>query len=253
MLGYPDQAEKRATESLTLARELGYPFTLSWCAQNLAMYHLIRHDFPRAEEMIREGLALAKEHRFAFSEQILVAYRVLGLAAQGTSPDRGEIERYAQAGFELSFTWALPILAEGFASGGRIDIALPLIGQSIGLVERNQERYVESEVFRIKGELLLRQIEGASSTSTEIRSAQSSAEQSFRKAIEVARHRNARMFEMRAAISLGRLLMGSGRRAEARPILQNTYDWFTEGFKTAELKTAGSLLEDLTLAPESGP
>jgi predicted ATPase len=127
-----------------------------------------------------------------------------------------------------------PILAQGFAIVGQIDPALALIAQSVELVEKNQVRYVESEVHRIKGELTLLQAKDASA-----------AEQSFMKAIEAAGMQRAKSLGLRASISLARLLGDTDRRDEARATLTGIYNQFTEGLNTPDLKEAKSLLADL--------
>ena len=72
------------------------------------------------------------------------------------------------------------------------------------------------------------------------------AEQCFRTAIEIARRQSARSIELRAATSLARLLAKQGRRDEARAMLAEIYGWFTEGFDTADLKHAKTLLDELS-------
>ena len=101
--------------------------------------------------------------------------------------------------------------------------------------DRTGERYCAAEFNRLKGELLLRQG----------RSRQSAAESAFRTAIEVARAQQARWWELRATVSLARLLCDTNRRDEARAMLAEIYNWFTEGFDTADLKDAKALLDEL--------
>jgi class 3 adenylate cyclase/tetratricopeptide (TPR) repeat protein len=248
-LGHPDQAAKRAGESLERARELGSPFTLTWCLSQLGMYYTIRRDFDAAEKTTTEGLSLARKHGLAFLEAQILAYRLIGSAAQGKfgqTADRASTESgYAEVGYELAHTWARSILAQGFASVGQIDTALALIAQSAALVERNQERYVESEVDRIKGELTLLQAKDLSNMSDEVRTAASAAEQSFMKAIEVARRQRAKSLELRATVSLARLLRDTDRRNQGRATLAEIYNQFTEGLNTPDLKDAKSLRAEL--------
>jgi predicted ATPase len=78
------------------------------------------------------------------------------------------------------------------------------------------------------------------------RQAQPEAEVCFLKAIEMARQQEAKLFELRAAMSLGRSRMRQGRQAEARSELAEIYGWFTEGFDTQDLQEARALLETLT-------
>ena len=72
------------------------------------------------------------------------------------------------------------------------------------------------------------------------------AEQSFHTALEISREQRAKSWELRATTSLGRLLRDTGRRDEARAMLTEIYNWFTEGFDTADLKDAKALLEELS-------
>jgi predicted ATPase len=96
-------------------------------------------------------------------------------------------------------------------------------------------RTYESELYRLRGELLRAQN----------LSADSGAEASFRRAIEAARRQTARSWELRAATSLARLQRDQGYRDEARALLAPIYNWFTEGFDTHDLVEAKALLEDL--------
>ena len=244
ILGYPDQAAKRAGESLERARALGSPFTLTWCLSQLGMYYTIRRDFDAADKTTTEGLSLARKHGLAFLEAQILAYRLIGSAAQGkfgqTADPASSGSGYAEVGYELAHTWARPILAQGFAGVGQLDAALALIAQSADLVEKNQERYVESEVHRIKAELTLLNAKDA-------RTSASAAEQSFMKAIEVARMQRAKSLELRATSGLARLLRDTDRRDQARTTLAEIYNQFTEGLNTPDLKEASVLLAELSV------
>ena len=71
------------------------------------------------------------------------------------------------------------------------------------------------------------------------------AEECFQQALEIARHQEARWWELRAATSLARLWQSQDKKTEARDLLTPVYEWFTEGFDTADLKDAQALLEEL--------
>jgi predicted ATPase len=73
----------------------------------------------------------------------------------------------------------------------------------------------------------------------------SEAESAFRRAIEIAQQQSAKSWELRATMSLARLLAKQGRRDEARAMLAEIYNWFTEGFDTADLRDARTLLDEL--------
>jgi predicted ATPase len=117
---------------------------------------------------------------------------------------------------------------------GQVDEALILLDASLQIIERTGERWLEAELNRRKGQILLRQ------GHTE------AAEELYRIALSIAREQEAKLWELRAAASLSRLWGERGRRAEARDLLAAVYGWSTEGFDTADLKEAKALLEELT-------
>jgi len=255
MLGYPDQAEKSAKEGLALARDLHYPFTLAWCLTMLAKYYTIRREYEGAEKLIDEGFPLTKEHGFAFFESGIAAYRIIGLAARGRMAELSAaggvgLGAIASPDFALAHSWARPAIAEALGSAGQIDMAQTLLEQAVELVERNQERYAESEIYRIRAVLALRRIE-ASNNATAVDDARAAAEQNFLRAIEIAGRHNARLLRLRAATGLCRLLMQSGRGAEAKLLLARNYELFTEGFDAPDLRAAAALIEELGPDPKA--
>jgi predicted ATPase len=102
-------------------------------------------------------------------------------------------------------------------------------------VDHTGERYWEAEVYRLKGDLLLRQSVPDAPQ----------AEACFQQALAVACRQQAKSWELRAAMSLSRLWQQQGKRAEARELLAPIYSWFTEGFDTPDLQEAKALLEEL--------
>ena len=249
ILGYPDQAERKAQEAIRLARELEYPFTLTWCLSMIGKYYSMRHDYAGAERVITEGLALTKEYGFSFFAESLIAYRVIGSAAEGKidqmTAGGGNPGGFSAAGYELAHTWARSAIAEALGNLGQLDIGLTLLAEARELMERNDERYVESEIHRIHGELTLKQAARSASNPANVTKAESEAERSFLKAIEISRERGAKTLELRAATSLSRMLVNSGRQAEALRLLQPIHDWFSEGSDWPELQAAKSILADL--------
>ena len=102
-------------------------------------------------------------------------------------------------------------------------------------VEKTGGAPLEAELYRLRGEALLA---GAGTVSE--------AETAIEKGIEVARRQNAKSWELRGAMSLARLRRQQGRQSEARDLFAPIYGWFTEGFDTADLKEAKTLLDELT-------
>jgi predicted ATPase len=107
------------------------------------------------------------------------------------------------------------------------------LDDALQIVERTGERWFAAELKRHKGQLLLRQ--GHSEA----------AEELYRKALSIAAEQEAKLWELRAAVSLVQLCRDQGRCAEARDLLASVYGWFTEGFATPDLKEAKALLEAL--------
>jgi predicted ATPase len=110
---------------------------------------------------------------------------------------------------------------------------LTLLVDALGVVERTGERLLEAELNRHKGRLLLRQ--GRSEA----------AEELYCRALNIAKEQGAKLWELRAAVSLARLRQDQSRQAEARNLLAPVYGWFTEGFDTPDLKEAEALLDRL--------
>ena len=139
-------------------------------------------------------------------------------------------------GAMIWMTGLLAMLGEVFGLAGRCAEGLAVITEALALVERNGERYYEAEIWRIKGELLLKAAAD---------NAQAEAESCYHQALEIARQQRAKAWELRAATSLARLWQQQGKTAEARQMLAEIYGWFTEGFDTADLKDAKALLDEL--------
>jgi predicted ATPase len=127
----------------------------------------------------------------------------------------------------------LALLAAGYEIAGQTDGAVTQLNDALQMIEHTGERWLEAELYRYKGQLLLRQ------GHTE------PAEELYRKALSIAREQDAKLWELRASVSLARLRRDQGRRAEARDLLAPVYGWFTEGSDTADLKEAKALLDEL--------
>jgi predicted ATPase len=131
--------------------------------------------------------------------------------------------------------FANALLANAYATTGRTDEGLDLLDHALVSIDRTGEKIAQAEMLRLKGQIHLHK-EGATRTS----------EEWFRRGLEVARLQEAKWWELRATMSLARLLTEQGRRDEARAILSEIYNWFTEGFDTPDLKEAKSLLHELS-------
>jgi predicted ATPase len=107
--------------------------------------------------------------------------------------------------------------------------------EALATLAQSGVRWCEAELYRLRGELLLRSL-----------APQGEAEACFQQALTVARRQEAKSLELRAVVSLSRLWQRQGKRVEARDLLAPIYDWFTEGFDTADLQDAKALLEEVS-------
>ena len=119
---------------------------------------------------------------------------------------------------------------------GQIEEGLHVLAEALAAVEKTGGRFYEAELNRLKGELLLRQAP----------SDEDQAETYYRQALDVARCQQAKALELRAGMSLSRLWQQQGKHAAAHELLASIYDWFTEGFDTADLQEARRLLAELS-------
>jgi class 3 adenylate cyclase len=145
------------------------------------------------------------------------------------------IDAWRSTGSTLWIPFYLSHLARAHAVLGQFDNGWRLIGEAMTAVEATRERWCEAEVYRVAGEIAL------ISPDTDAIKGQSY----FERALAVARHQQAKSWELRASMSLARLWRDQGKVSEARELLAPVYGWFTEGFDTRDLKDAKALLEEL--------
>ena len=182
---------------------------------------------------------LAAKHRLPMYGQYADAF--LGLAAIGT-PTEAAVRAYEQRVNDLIaarvLIWApflLARLAEGMQACGYHDEALRTIGRAFDECEATSQRWCEAELWRTRGKLLLHALQPDRAQAT----------RAFERAMAIARDQDAKLWELRAAMSLARLWAGQGDRAKALDVLAPIHDWFTEGFDTVDLVEARVLLTEL--------
>jgi class 3 adenylate cyclase/predicted ATPase len=255
-LGYPDQALKMNREALTLARELSHPFSLVWGLVAAAQFHYFNREGAATQEQAEAAIALCTEHGLS---QWLVwgsIYRGCALVEQGRGEEgiteiRQSLAAYQATGAEAGRVLFLTLLAEGYRKSGQVAEGLSVLGEALALAEEKREHWWEAELYRLKGQLVLQsEVRSPKSELTNPQSPtpnpQAEAEACFLKAIEIARHQQAKSWELRAATSLARLWQQQSKKKEAYELLAPVYNWFTEGFDTADLKDAKALLDELS-------
>ena len=237
-LGYPDQALARINAAIAEARRLAHPPSLAGSLSvgirplSLVGENAALND--RADELI----AVATEQGFALWHALGKIYRGWvklknGDVAEGTSLLRSGLVAVRDTGTEAYIPYYIALLAGACEIAGKIEEAVTQLDEALQIVERTGERWFAAELNRHKGQLLLRQ------------GHPEAAEELYRKALTIAQEQGAKLWELRAALSLARLRRDQTRRTEARDLLAPVYDWFTEGFNTPDLKEAKTLLDEL--------
>ncbi len=242
-LGYPDQALGRVNEAIATAQSLSHPFSLASAEFFSTMVRALRREPHIVQETAERVIAFSAEHGLGFWLLITPIFRGWAIAQRGRHEEGVEQMRQAlavahEAGVDIARSNLLCLLAEGYALAGLLNEALDTVKQGLEATETQAERYYESELHRLKGDLLLRKTDANAGE----------AQRCFMRAIEIAREQSAKSWELRATTSLAQLLARQGRRDEARTMLTNIYNWFTEGFDTADLKDAKALLDELSVA-----
>jgi class 3 adenylate cyclase/tetratricopeptide (TPR) repeat protein len=159
-LGYPDQALKRSSEALALARKIDHPLSLAWALFFAALLHGLRREWPMAEKHAEATVALSAEQGFVDFLLAGTFDRGWALAEQGRN-DEGIAQMYealaamTNRGRELGRSEFLAILAVAYGTAERTDDRLALVAEALAFVEKYGERRCEAEIYRVKGELLL--------------------------------------------------------------------------------------------------
>jgi predicted ATPase len=239
-LGRPHQALKRARAALERASALSHPFSRAFTPIGLEWTLFFHRAAQEAEEVAQTAISLCTEQ--GFTELLAWAKCFLGCALieQGKLTDgiaklSEGIAAMESIGTLISRTLFLGALADGYRKTGDAKRALELVDDAADWANRTGERFYECELHRLKGEVLLM---GNDPNAT-------AADKCFRAAITLARVQSAKGWELRATMSLARLRRDTGRRDEARTMLAEIYNWFTEGLDTADLKEARALLDQL--------
>jgi DNA-binding SARP family transcriptional activator/predicted ATPase len=252
MLGYPDQALACSQEALAVARDLNHIPTLAAALSGAcSSFYLLRRQAPIARQYTTALLRLA-------AEQDLVTFEILETIHDGYEQvEAGQIEagietmRHGLASLEGRDQVAtrprqLVLLAEACLKAGQVAAGLDAVDEAQALADRTGARASQPEIYRLRGQLLLQAADGnAPAPDTGCHADISAPEACFRQAIDVARLQQGRSWELRAIMSLCRLLQAQGQCQVAREKLAELYAWFAEGFDTPDLQEACALLQEL--------
>jgi predicted ATPase len=239
-LGYPTQAIQRGQEMLALAQALDHAYSLAFARHFAAFLHYRRREAPVVQALGEAELTLGTAQGFPVHVGFGIFWRGWTLAMQGQD-ETGLVQMHqgmaaiVATGAALWRPLCLVLLAEAAGHVGQAEDGLHLLAEALAALEANAQGDMRAEAHRLQGELLLHQATPDAAQ----------AEACFQQALAVARHQQAKSWELRTALSLSCLWQQQGKRAEAHELLAPVYSWFTEGFDIADLQEAKALLDVL--------
>ena len=158
-------------------------------------------------------------------------------------------------GAEVARSHFLALLAEALGKSGQAEEGLRVLEEALVVAHRSGERYYQAELYRLKGELLLevstgRRLSRAATGGRAVVESEpptvTSPEDCFHQAIRIAQRQKAKSLELRSIMSVARLYQKESKQQEARGLLAQIYDRFSEGSDTVDLREAKALLDALS-------
>jgi predicted ATPase len=230
---------QQSRAALALARQDASPYGLALATFMAAELHISRREPKRVREMAEDCLAICTEHGFPqwlANGYICRGWSLVaaGQGAAGVAQMREGVTAMHATEADLQRSRYLALLGEACGGTGQLAEGLSLLAEARAFAEQSGERFFEAEIYRLRGELLLKS-----------EAPQAEVEECFHQALKVAQRQQAKSLKLRAVMSLARLWQKQGKREEARQMLAEIYGWFTEGFDTADLQEAKALLTEM--------
>jgi predicted ATPase len=236
LLGYPNQAEESIKEAVTLGRKLSHPFSSAVGLGFATFIHHFRGEPAAAEAWAKELIAICSDSsipHFLAQGTILYGWAVAeqGRGKEGIDNISEGLENLRATGAKMLAPYFLAIAAESYARNEEYAKSARALEEAFESADQSGELWWTSELHRLRGRLLM-------ATSKDV----VEAEKSFVQALTIARQQQAKSLELRSATALAHLWQDQGKRDEARALLSPVCEWFTEGFDTADLTEAKTLL-----------
>ncbi|MGH1478754.1 MAG: AAA family ATPase [Geminicoccales bacterium] len=239
-LGYPDQALAWMERALSLTEELGHPFSRIYILTWAAWLRLHRRELKDALYWNQQTLDYAAEQEFPFWAAMGTVQRGWitveeDQVDQGIELINGGIDQLRQHGTEVTQAYSVGLLGVALGRRGDFSEGIAAVKQSLQKVDASKEEWCKAELLRLMGDLTLQ----AKPDRPDI------AEAWYLKAVEAARKKEAKAWELRAATSLARLMVTDNRHNRARDLLASTIGWFQEGASTPDLGDAANLIASM--------
>ncbi len=257
LLGYPDQALIRRQEMFSLAEDLAHPFTQVFAILWSALLFVYRREAQTAQKWVDQAMKLCRDHGYASLHDwatLISGWTLVeqGKGKAGIAALQEGLAILSTHGAEALWTAWQGLLIQAYLTERLYEAGLTAVAEGLATVERNAERFWESELYRLKGELTLQlkveshksQVASPQHLTPSI-DAEAEAEACFHKAVDIAQKQQAKSWELRATTSLARLWRQQGKVKQAHKMLSDIYNWFTEGFDTKDLQEAKVLLAEL--------
>jgi predicted ATPase len=237
--GKVERAVQRSAEAITAAREVAHPATLAYVLNHAIQLHQLIRDTTATEEFSASLIELTNEHGFPFWAAAATMQRgwltaILEEPEAGVTAIREGLAAYRVTGSEHMVPYYLTLHAEAHAACGQVDVALILVEEALASMGQSGERWYEAELYRMKGDWL-----------SDSGGSYDGIETCLVRARAVACAQGAKIWELRATISLARLWRDHGKLLEAYDLLMPIYSGFIEGLGTPDLIDAKALLDEL--------
>jgi len=254
LLGYPERLRAGVRKALAAAERVAHPFVLAGSYLHAAYILHLCGDLDDVERCAKQSIAVADEHGFPFWSAMATALcgwvrMRRGDAESGAEMIRAGLDQQRSTGATVLCSHLLAFLAEAQLARNDVAAGIEAVEEGLALCRSTLDRVFESELWRIKGELLLAvceskavQANARGHDSPDLRL----AEECFDRALTVARERGARLFELRAATSLAGLRRAQGRGPEGYKLLAAVHEWFPAEYATLDLQASRSLLDALS-------
>jgi predicted ATPase len=234
-----DEAVAQMSAALERADVVRHAHTYAYAWYYASVLQALRGEPSAAQDYAARCLAISEQHGFRHWHGLSQAIQGICAALLGTSAGylddvKRSLEGYQQAGYQIGLTVQFALLASALLLRKQPEAALEVIDHGLSIVNHNNERLFEAELYRLKASALL------------VRGAPEAEVTSFlEQALGTARSQQAHSLELRAATDLARLWANNGKRTEARDVLSSIYGGFSEGFETLDLKDAKDVLARL--------
>jgi tetratricopeptide (TPR) repeat protein len=242
LMGQPDRAIELERRIIERARSSSHPYSHAIGLQMAAVTRWVRRDMSATSEIAIEALQMCDEYGFHEMGGLIKQFdgwaqfwrgeRALGIAEMNEA-----IQDLKAVGSSTASSSRFALLAEMQLENGEIGAAEDELKKAFESLKSTQEGWHEPEVYRIAAQVMFQSPDRDPLA----------AEECLHRAIRIAKAQGAKWWELRSSVSLAHLLRDTNRHDEARTMLAEIYNWFTEGFDTADLRNAKALLAELSL------